>query len=170
MNLAYATTRFAANAVAIDRFVKHIDITQACWRPSPEKWSMLEVICHLYDEERFDFRTRLDYTLHRGGEAWPPNDPEAWVAEHGYAEQDIVEMRSLFHREREKSIAWLGGLEKPDWSAAYEHPQFGRLTAGDLLASWLAHDYLHIRQLAALQYGYLAQLAAPYSLAYAGSW
>jgi hypothetical protein len=170
MNLAYVTTRLAANAVAIDRFVKHVDVAQARWKPAPEKWSMLEVICHLYDEERFDFRTRIDYTLHRDGETWPAIDPEGWVTAHAYGDQDIVEMHALFHGEREKSIAWLGDLGRPDWTRHYDHPQIGRLTAGDLLASWLAHDYLHVRQLARLHYGYLEQLATPYALDYAGKW
>ena len=29
------------------------------WKQSENKWSMLEIICHLYDEEREDFRSRL---------------------------------------------------------------------------------------------------------------
>ncbi len=34
-------------------------------KPNRESWSMLEVICHLYDEEREDFREHLDFILHR---------------------------------------------------------------------------------------------------------
>ena len=170
MNIAYYTTRFAANADAIDSFVKHTDITQARWRPSPEKWSMLDVVCHLYDEERFDFRQRIDLLLHKPGEEWPQFDTGEWVNEHRYAEQDIVEMRTLFRREREHSIAWLAGLENPDWNVSREHSRMGPITAGTLLASWLAHDYLHLRQLARLNYEHLTGVARPHGLFYAGEW
>ena len=28
------------------------------WRPKKDKWCLLEILCHLYDEEREDFRFR----------------------------------------------------------------------------------------------------------------
>ena len=33
-------------------------------KPSKGTWSILEVTCHLYDEEREDFREHLDFILH----------------------------------------------------------------------------------------------------------
>ena len=44
------------------------------------------------------------------------------------------------------------------------------MRAGDLLASWAAHDTHHQRQIVRLRYHRLEQLAEPYSLAYAGEW
>ncbi|MCH7549483.1 MAG: DinB family protein [Candidatus Krumholzibacteriota bacterium] len=169
MNLAYYTTRLGANADAIDSFVSHIGIAQARWKPAPEKWSMLEVVCHLYDEERFDFRQRIDYLLHKPGTEFPRFDPVVWVQEHRYAEQDIVEMRTLFRREREHSVSWLAALESPDWSASRDHSTFGTLSAGRFLASWVAHDYLHLRQMARLNYEHLAYTSGE-PLDYAGVW
>ena len=78
MNLAYAIDRLNQNAVAIQALVT-VDEAQARWRPAPDEWSILEVLSHLVDEEREDFRQRLDYTLHRPGEAWPATDPPGWV-------------------------------------------------------------------------------------------
>lgn len=44
-------------------------------KPDPESWSILEVVCHLYDEEREDFREHLDFILHRQNEEWHMIDP-----------------------------------------------------------------------------------------------
>ena len=74
-----------------------------------------------------------------------------------------------FLRERAASLEWLRGLHEPNWDATY-HARWGVLRAGDLLAAWLAHDHLHVRQLNELHYAYLAQQAAPYSVEYAGDW
>jgi hypothetical protein len=41
---------------------------EAQFKPSPESWSMLEVVCHLHDIEREDFREHLDFILHRQNE------------------------------------------------------------------------------------------------------
>jgi len=37
---------------------------EASVKPNAEFWSILEVTCHLYDEEREDFREHLDFILH----------------------------------------------------------------------------------------------------------
>jgi hypothetical protein len=44
------------------------------------------------------------------------------------------------------------------------------MSAGDLLASWVAHDVLHMRQLVELQRAYVVHLAEPYNTEYAGPW
>ncbi len=44
------------------------------------------------------------------------------------------------------------------------------MTAGDLLAAWVAHDVLHLRQLVELRYAYLVEEAQPNSVGYAGEW
>jgi hypothetical protein len=138
-------------------------------RPAPEAWSLLEVICHLHDEEREDFRPRLDLVLHRPQDTWTRIDPAGWITARRYNERDLAEALQGFLVERERSLAWLGSLAAPDWSREYQAP-FGRITAGDLLASWAAHDLLHTRQLVELRRARLLAQAAPYSTQYAGDW
>jgi hypothetical protein len=142
---------------------------EARFKPDPESWSVLEVVCHLYDEEREDFCQRLDIMLHRPAEKWPPIDPMGWVTARRYNERDVSESLAGFLAERERSLAWLEGLSAPNWEAEYAAP-FGPLRAGDMLASWVAHDTLHIRQLVELQRGRNQRLAAPFGLRYAGEW
>ena len=57
--------QLAYNAETIHSYVNGLTVEQARWKPTPNDWSILEVINHLYDEEREDFRVRIDYTLHR---------------------------------------------------------------------------------------------------------
>lgn len=170
MDIAAVTRRFAANANAIESLIRSAGPEQITWKPAPEKWSILEVVAHLCDEEVHDFRTRVDMTLHSPGEPWPSIDPTGWIKERKYNEQNPAEVLSRFLDERERSIVFLSGLEGPDWDLAYEHPRIGRLSAGDLLASWLDHDYLHIRQLAALHHAWLVREMSPHSPEYAGGW
>ncbi len=71
-----------AHGVEIIRvLVMGIRQEEAQVRPTPESWSILEVIGHLIDEERDDFRLRVDLTLNHPGEKWPPIHPGAWVPE-----------------------------------------------------------------------------------------
>jgi hypothetical protein len=170
LQLEYVVVRLADQAATIHSLARDVDAEQARWKPAPDQWSILEVVNHLYDEERLDFRRRLDLLLHRPAAPWPAIDPPGWVTERGYNTRQLAASLDAFLDERQASLAWLRGLADPDWSAYRDHPQAGRLSAGDLLFSWLAHDLLHVRQLAELHWQYLSLQAEPYGVDYAGPW
>jgi hypothetical protein len=138
-------------------------------KPGPESWSILEVVCHLYDEEREDFREHLDFILHRQNEEWHAIDPQGWVTGRKYNAQNFAEMQEKFFGEREKSFAWLRGLQNPDWELTFT-TRYRTISAGEMFACWAAHDNLHIRQLVELRRLRLENIAKPYPLDYAGDW
>lgn len=139
------------------------------WKNTPEKWCILEILCHLYDEERFDFKARINHILKHPNKPMEPIDPIKWVTEHKYMQQDFKKTLALLMEERSNSIKWLHALENPKWENEYLHPQLGKMTASMLLANWLAHDYLHFRQITSVKYQYL-QAHTNESLSYAGNW
>ena len=147
------------------------DVTQdeARLKPGPESWSILEVVCHLYDEEREDFREHLDFILHRQNEEWHQIDPQRWVTERKYTQQDFNESKEKFFGERKKSLGWLKGLSNADWDKTYTS-EFGMMPAGEMFASWIAHDNLHIRQLVELRRAHIENITKPYAIVYAGDW
>lgn len=167
MDLDRIIQQLAQQGEAIRSLVLDLSAEQARWRPHPNAWSILEVINHLYDEEREDFRTHLDAILY--GNTWTFIDPQSWVTERGYNQGDLGETLKNFLAEREKSLAWLRELNAPDWETSFQAP-FGPLRAGDLLVSWAAHDLLHLRQLVELHYAYTTSKVEPYSVKYAGEW
>jgi hypothetical protein len=162
--------QFGHNAEAIAALVAGIGNDEARWRPAPGKWSVLEVINHLHDEEREDFRQRLDYVLNRPGEAWPKIDPDGWAVERDYNGRDLAASLEAFLDERRRSTEWLRSLVAPDWTISRRHPAGFIISAGDFLLSWLSHDYLHIRQLAKLRFDYAATLMPEFASTYAGEW
>jgi hypothetical protein len=170
MNPTAIMQQLARNAETIQQIVAGIPEEQARWKPTAADWSMVEVINHLYDEEREDFRQRVDYVLHRPGEQPPPIDPQGWVTSRKYNQRDWDESRQQLLRERRQSIDWLNGLTAPNWENVYRHPAGFQLRAGDLLAAWLAHDFLHLRQLVELHYAWVKQSSLPYEIEYAGDW
>jgi len=159
----------AYGAEIVCKLVAGITKAEARFKPDPEPWSVLEVICHLYDEEREDFRPHLDIILNRPTEKWPPIDPRGWVTGRKYNERDLVDELSKFVAERRNSLTWLKGLSTPNWEAEYTTP-FGVMKAGDMLTSWVAHDNLHIRQLVELKHARVLHIAEPYDVRYAGEW
>jgi hypothetical protein len=168
VDVEQVAARMAESAAAIRAVALGIADEEARWKPDPKSWSVLEVVNHLWDEERHDFRQRIDYTLHRPGEAWPPIDPMGWVTARRYNERDLDESFEGFLSAREGSLAWLHALGVEDWETEYQAP-WGPITAGELLASWAAHDLLHLRQLVELRW-WLTTRELAQNVRYAGEW
>ena len=169
MNLDHYVTQMATQAETIRQLTVGVSDEQARWKPDPESWSILEVINHLYDEERLDFRVRLDHILHKPGVNPPGINPQGWVTERAYNTRELDPSLDNFLQEREQSLTWLRGLESPDWDATYTAP-WGEIRAGDMFAAWVAHDLLHLRQLVELHYAWTRAQVQPYKVGYAGDW
>jgi len=159
----------AHGAEMIQALLVGVTQAEAQVKPSAETWSILEVVCHLVDEEREDFRQRVGYILNHPGEEWPPIHPGAWVTERKYNERDLAQSLNDFLAERKKSLAFLKGLESAAWEVS-RTTEYGERKAGDLLGSWVAHDTLHMRQLVELRWVRLQKFTAPYDIRYAGDW
>lgn len=139
------------------------------WRPETDKWNIHEILCHLLDEEQFDFRARIKHTLETPEETMPSINPVGWVQEKNYAGWNYSETLNKFIQERKRSVLYLKELKNPNWQSSHHHPQLGVMTAEAFLFNWLAHDYLHIRQVNRYQYLYLKQNTG-INLSYAGNW
>lgn len=167
MDTKFIIDRLAHNDGVFREILTGITGDQIQWRPAPDKWSMIEIVNHLYDEEQFDFRERVKASL-ENREA-PPIDPQGWVKSKKYAERDYVQSVANFLLERERSVVWLRSLKDVNWESKWTNPQF-EMTAYGFLVNWLAHDYLHIRQINRMNYLYLNEITGEQSLQYAGEW
>jgi hypothetical protein len=168
ISIAEIVRRLSGNAEAVAALMQTVSDEQAQWKPDRETWSLNQVMEHLYDEERMDFRSHLEEML--------SDPPQPWGArrEEHVPTASCRQALAGFVVEREASIAWLMALQTPDWDTVSE-ARFGPsdvllLSAGDVLVSWVAHDFLHIRQMNELLYAWNEKQAAPYSVQYAGGW
>lgn len=139
------------------------------WKAEPTRWSLLEIVCHLYDEEIEDFRARVEICLATPNATLPPIDPEVWVKDRNYAQQDYPTILEKFLSARVENINWLRQAKPTHWENTSLHPSLGPRSAAFFLSNWLAHDYLHIRQILSVKHGYLAEKSGQ-DLSYAGNW
>lgn len=157
------------NMHAIASLLSGLSENEQLHRPEARKWNLLEIICHLYDEEREDFRARIRYILENESGGFVPINPVQWVEARKYAEQDFDRVLNLWKSERMASVEWLNTTKNSNWEQAYMHPKLGNMTASMLLQNWLAHDFLHIRQILKNRYTWLSKNTGE-DLSYAGNW
>jgi hypothetical protein len=128
------------------RVVQGVDSETLRQRESAERWSPLEILAHVADEEVEDFRPRAQAAAVGAPVPWAI-DPARWVSERGYNAQDPADVLQRLAAEREASCAWLRNLSMEALDSALEDPQLGRMRCGDFVAAWRLHDLLHLRQL-----------------------
>jgi hypothetical protein len=157
------------NLTVFQSMLENNSSEESLFKPSPDKWGLLEIVCHLVDEEVHDFRARVRTALDEKQYPFHAIDPVGWVTERKDLEQNYKVKVAEWLVEREDSINWLKSLENPDWKSTFEHVDFGLVSTDHFLANWLAHDYIHIRQINRTKRAYLDSMTNE-DLAYAGKW
>jgi hypothetical protein len=170
MNSSDLINRLENSARALVAALHGVSEAESRWKPAPADWSIVEIVNHLVDEEVEDFRTRLRLTLESPLADWPPIDPKGAAIARKYQQRDLGESVARFESARSESLHWLRSLRNLSLNQVHTHPKLGSMRAGDLLASWAAHDLLHLRQITKRRYQYLRAQVEPFKLDYAGEW
>lgn len=136
-------------------------------RPAPQEWSPVEIVCHLRDEETEDFGGRLRL-IAAGGRAFEPIDPEGWVEARRYRDTELGAALAALRARRAESLAFLADLDPARLPGEVHHPGLGTMSGCDVLAAWVAHDRLHVGQLAGTLARLWADGWAPLRVDYAG--
>ncbi len=161
--------RLSAFPSAVSALLAPVPEVDLRWRPAAGGWSLLEILAHLADEEVEDFRARIFSTLEDPARAWPPIDPEGDIERRGYNALDPAETLRRFEVARAETVEQLAALEEPDWTTVHVS-KLGDLRAGDVLASLVAHDALHLRQVARRLFDLGVRDCEGFSPDYAGGW
>src|SRR5688572_7387717 len=106
-----------------------------------ETWSPFAVVGHLVHGERTDWIPRARTILEAGDSR--PFEPFDRFAQFRESEgKSLAELLDEFESLRRESLAELAGfgLGEADLARAGTHPELGRVTLGELLATWVAHD------------------------------
>ncbi len=111
-------------------------------------WSPYDVIGHLIHGERTDWMPRVRHILAGETRPFPPFDRTAQFTESHNA--NLSELLATFNALRRESVAALLSLNltNEDLSRTGQHPEFGTVTLGQLLATWTVHDLDHVGQIA----------------------
>ncbi|WP_420125135.1 DinB family protein [Longimicrobium sp.] len=112
-------------------------------------WSPFAIVGHLVHGERANWIPRARMILEHGsGRTFAPFDREAQFRDS--AGRTLTELLDEFAQLRTENLATLASWRLDGQKLRLEglHPEFGRVTLGQLLATWVAHDLGHIAQVA----------------------
>jgi hypothetical protein len=165
--LAAARAELARTPDVLAGLVAGLDAAGWRARPAPKEWAPVEIVCHLRDEEVEDFGARVRVVV-EGGAEFVRIDPERWAVERRYLEDDGPRALTTFRERRTTTLAFLSSLAADRLTGRVVHARTGGLSGLDLLAAWVAHDRLHLAQLAATLARGWADRWVPLHTEYAG--
>ena len=123
----------------------------------PETFSPFDVVGHLIHGEETDWIPRTKIILEHG-ESRPFTPFDRFAFYETSKGKSLSELLATFQKLREQNVQALKGLkltpEQLDLKGT--HPELGRVTLRQLLATWATHDLGHLGQIArvmAKQYG-----------------
>ena len=165
--LADAQRELARLPGLLDGLLAGVDDETARRRPAPAEWAPVEIVCHLRDEESEDFGARLRAVV-AGGPPFTKIDPPGWAVQRRYREERLGDALAAVKARRQESLAWLATLDAAALHRALPLASMGPMSGLEFLAAWVAHDGLHVQQLAATLTRLWADRWAPLRVEYAG--
>ncbi|MBK5256172.1 MAG: DinB family protein, partial [Vicinamibacteria bacterium] len=117
-------------------------------KPAPEKWSAMEVACHLRDVERL-WADRIVKAAFSDTPAFYMLDVDALAAKNSYNTQDLAAAIKEFARLREDNLRLLRALPPSQWKRTGVHPKRGEISIERVVEIMVGHDQGHFGQMAA---------------------
>ena len=121
------------------------------YKPSPEKWCVLEVLGHLADVEII-YGHRLRQMLADAKPVIAPIDQDAWARNLNYLDSPPSELVAFYGLGRHHNLRLLRRLKASDLTKSAFHPELQReMTVAELVERMGGHGAGHLQQIEKLK-------------------
>ncbi len=121
------------------------------YKPSPDKWCILEILGHLADAEVIN-AYRIRQMLADKDPVIAPIDQDAWAKHLGYLESSVPELVALYGLNRHATLQLLRRIKPQDLQKSAYHPELKKpLTVADMVERITAHGPNHLAQIERLK-------------------
>jgi uncharacterized damage-inducible protein DinB len=121
------------------------------YKPSPDKWCILEVLGHLADIEVV-YAYRMRQMLADKKPAIAPMDGDDWARNLGYTETPPAELVALYGLNRHANLRLLRRLKPADLAKSAFHPELQReVTVAEMIEKMSGHGAGHLQQIERLK-------------------
>jgi hypothetical protein len=135
-----------ATASKLEHLINGSSAAELQKRPTPEKWSVNEIVAHLADGEIvLGFRVRL--ILGSPGAPIVACDQDQWVISGHYEKRDPLKSLELFRIVREANLVLLQSLEPEQLKLFGMHSERGRESIEHIVRMTAGHDINHLQQI-----------------------
>jgi uncharacterized damage-inducible protein DinB len=121
------------------------------YKPSPDKWCILEILGHLADIEVL-YAYRIRQMLADKNPVIAPIDQDAWAEHLGYLESAPAELVALYGLNRHANLQLLRRLKPGDLEKSAFHPELkAAVTVAQMVERMAGHGPNHLAQIERLK-------------------
>ena len=118
-------------------------------RPAPDRWSVVEIIAHMAEDE-LSSSWRYRQMIEHNGAPLLGFDQDLWAKLGEYQSWEPQDALAMYRLLREANLRLLEKLTPEQWESAGVHSERGALTVRQLARHMAAHDINHIKQIEGL--------------------
>ncbi len=137
----------AATPGDLERMVRGISDTAVTHSPTPDHWSIADVLCHLHMVEEH-YLDRLQRVTAETRPLIPAIHPHP--AAHDLT-LPLARVVVNFKQARQTTLTFLQNLKAGDWQRTAVHPAWGEVTFRALVQHLVDHDTSHLNQMIEIQ-------------------
>jgi DinB superfamily len=115
-------------------------------RPIPDKWSTLEVVCHLVDSEQA-WCHRMKRVIAEERPLLIGYDESRFTVSLNYHQRDLTSELALLEGMRLQMALILRGIPHPAWARIGIHSERGLMTLAEMFQAEVEHIAHHITQI-----------------------
>jgi hypothetical protein len=128
------------------------------YRPSPEQWSVRQIVAHLSDSEMVA-SIRFRRIIAEEDPAVEPSDQNAWAEKLDYGKRKYSASLEMFRRVRAENYELLKALPADAYQRTCRHPKRGTMTLLETLEIFAGHPEKHALQIQRMREAYKAYKA-----------
>jgi hypothetical protein len=140
--------RLESTPLVLRELMTDLSADDVSWKPTPDRFSVAEVLAHLSHSEGHCYRARLDRWKLEDNPTFEPDDARQHLAL--YRGADAEDAFDHFEEQREINVEFLRDLPPGFGERTAVHATAGPITVAQMLNEWALHDLGHIRQIAEL--------------------
>jgi uncharacterized damage-inducible protein DinB len=117
------------------------------YKPSPDKWCILEILGHLVDVE-IVYAYRMRQMLADTNPVIAPMDQDAWARNLGYTEESAPELVAAYGLSRHRTVQLLRRMQPADLQKSAFHPELkAAVTVAEMVERMAGHGANHLQQI-----------------------
>ncbi len=124
------------------------DLDDRAWKyePTPDDWSILEIVCHLRDTEREVHKLQLEVLRQERQPFVPRPDAAVWAKQRNYLNENGPAALEGLLAARMETLRAVSEVSAAAWEKPARHAIFGPTNFGEVVGFMADHDRLHIQQ------------------------
>jgi hypothetical protein len=134
---------YLAGPAILRKSVAGMTHEQLIARPIPDRWSTLEVVCHLADFE-IVIADRIKRVIAENEPTMFNGDQDLFAARLAYQDREIEDELLLIELIRKQIARILGGLKESDYQRCGIHSEYGRLSLETIVQRVTSHIPNHV--------------------------